>query len=405
MDDFDVWDDVVLLRAGVPFGGYPVEYEHAGSCGKLMRHGRVQSVRSTARADIEKGEVVLRLDASGDPRHSHWKGFKTLHVGIAERGEPGVDMKISYRVLARAEDVRHAQGNVNRVMPLAVARAFEAKNKSVEKMRADLAFSKAELRRLTKLADTAKNSKAKKEHETHVWKILNPRKGSHGPLAIAARELMDLVRARDDPALFDDVVVVPVKDVPVCVARYDVVLREAPLRAAHAMHTILTRMVMFRCTCCNERFPTFHPAFRPPESLGMEILKRGKNGAAACDVAVHCWEEPPPLLEVPGEGSIAQKYRGLCVRCHVDIEAERRKLDDEGGDVVPLRSFRNRADPYWNFPRKQFESLFKSMTVPESMLVALDWMQVNVCTVRKTRMDIFENKCDFVSAGYSEFLC
>ena len=109
---------------------------------------------------------------------------------------------------------------------------------------------------------------------------------------------------------------------------------------------------------------------------------------AACCVGVQSWEEPAPPFEP--EGEIAKKHRGVCVRCHADIEAERTKLQDEGGDVVPLRSFRNRMDPYWNFPRKQFEELFRSMTVPESMLVALDWMQVNVCTVRRTRMDVFK---------------
>ena len=40
---------------------------------------------------------------------------------------------------------------------------------------------------------------------------------------------------------------VPVKTISIRVAKFDVVLREEPLRAAHAMHTILTRMVKFRC--------------------------------------------------------------------------------------------------------------------------------------------------------------
>ena len=37
--------------------------------------------------------------------------------------------------------------------------------------------------------------------------------------------------------------VVPLKMVPVCVAKYDLCLREAALRAVQAMHTILGRMV------------------------------------------------------------------------------------------------------------------------------------------------------------------
>ena len=44
-------------------------------------------------------------------------------------------------------------------------------------------------------------------------------------------------------------------------------LRQAPLRAVQVMHTILSRMLMFRCLVCDERFPTFRPAYVPPEKL------------------------------------------------------------------------------------------------------------------------------------------
>ena len=40
---------------------------------------------------------------------------------------------------------------------------------------------------------------------------------------------------------------VPLKKVPLRVAKYDVRLREAPLRAVQAMHAILTNMVLFSC--------------------------------------------------------------------------------------------------------------------------------------------------------------
>ena len=45
----------------------------------------------------------------------------------------------------------------------------------------------------------------------------------------------------------ENCLVVPLKKFPVRVAKYDVRLRDVSLRAAHAMHTILTRMVVFQC--------------------------------------------------------------------------------------------------------------------------------------------------------------
>ena len=56
--------------------------------------------------------------------------------------------------------------------------------------------------------------------------------------------------------------VVPVKLCAVSVAKYEVRLQEKALRAVHAQQTMLTRMVLFNCDWCNERFPTFHPAYR-----------------------------------------------------------------------------------------------------------------------------------------------
>ena len=64
----------------------------------------------------------------------------------------------------------------------------------------------------------------------------------------------DLRRKRvlaEDPPLKPSLVVVPLKELQLRAAKYDVVLREASLWATLAMHTILTRMVMFRCRCCN----------------------------------------------------------------------------------------------------------------------------------------------------------
>ena len=108
-----------------------------------------------------------------------------------------------------------------------------------------------------------------------------------------------------DGRLLSQYTVVPLKKIPARVLKYDVPLRDATLRAVQAMHTILTRMVLFNCTVCMERFPTFHPAYEPPPSIAakMEVLKRGSNGLAACSIEVDSWEEAPPFAEtdlIPG---------------------------------------------------------------------------------------------------------
>ena len=59
--------------------------------------------------------------------------------------------------------------------------------------------------------------------------------------------------------MFRELLVVPVQHAPVRVAKFDVCLREEPLWAVYAMRTILGRIVLFECTVCRERFPTFHP--------------------------------------------------------------------------------------------------------------------------------------------------
>ena len=97
--------------------------------------------------------------------------------------------------------------------------------------------------------------------------------------------------------IWPEVLVVPVGRVPTRHAKYDVRLRNSSLRAVQAMHTMLSRMVMFTCTCCRERFPTFHPAYEPPEWLDLEVLKRGASDAAVCNVEVATWDDLPPALD------------------------------------------------------------------------------------------------------------
>ena len=107
-----------------------------------------------------------------------------------------------------------------------------------------------------------------------------------------------LLRRSDpmDPEILSKMVVVPLSAVRARVAKYDVVLREAPLQATRAMHTILTRMLMFRCWHCNARFPTFHPAYDPTEALELELCRLGSSGLAACDVQVAVWDDFPVCL-------------------------------------------------------------------------------------------------------------
>ena len=93
------------------------------------------------------------------------------------------------------------------------------------------------------------------------------------------------------------VALVPVKLLQPRVAKYNVVLKEGPLRAVHAKQTMMTRMVLFTCNECAERFPAFHPAYDPRDvpKLDVELLRRGKDGVAACNTEVAKWDEFPPL--------------------------------------------------------------------------------------------------------------
>ena len=175
---------------------------------------------------------------------------------------------------------------------------------------------------------------------------------------------------------------ISLKRLPARVAKYGVALREAPLRAAHAAHAILTNMVRFDCNECRERFPAFRPAYAPPPEVEakLEVLKPGRDGLAACSVAVAAWEELPPLDAPDGA---ARQSRGVCERCRRDIEGQRALVaaGDVAGEVVGLRTAENHMDPCFRFPVDDLKDLFAGATLVESMLVALDHMQVNFVTV------------------------
>ena len=74
------------------------------------------------------------------------------------------------------------------------------------------------------------------------------------------------------------------------------------------------------------------------------MLKRGKNGVAACSLEVAKWDELPPMDPVDG---IALTCSGTCQRCQRDMDQQ---LRDQGGDeeraeIVGLRSAENHMDP------------------------------------------------------------
>ena len=197
------------------------------------------------------------------------------------------------------------------------------------------------------------------------------------PIALKSGVRLNSHRLVRDGILLSKYRVVPVGKVPVRVAKYDVHLRESGLRAVHAMHAILSRMVRFCCHHCKERFPTFHPAYFPPPAIAkeMEILKHGRDGVAACNVEVAEWDELPPLD--PPDG-VALCCSGVCLRCQKDMDEQ---LRGNAGDVIVLLSEENHMDPCFRFPWDDLKDLFDSATMVEAMLVALEHMQVNFVTV------------------------
>ena len=217
---------------------------------------------------------------------------------------------------------------------------------------------------------------------SRAWAVLREGRERNG--AGDVRTLLDKGRLQKSYTM------VPVKRLPIRVAKYDLCLRENSLRAVHAVHTILTRMVLFYCRECKERFPTFHPAYVPPAKVAqkMELFRHGGDGVAACDVEVFWWETMPPLDAADG---IALSCSGTCLRCQKDMDAQ---LKMQGGcidsaDIVPRRSEENHMDPLFRFPLDDLKELFDGATMVEAMLVALEHMQINFVTVSRSGLRKF----------------
>ncbi len=115
---------------------------------------------------------------------------------------------------------------------------------------------------------------------------------------------------------------------------------------------------------------------------------------ADCDVQVASWDDVPPLHKPynpkgPLRACLAYECTGTCLRCHQDID---RQLQDNGGDessVVPRFSHMNNMDPCWKFPHEELGDLFRSLSLVESMLVALEHIQISFVTIQKSRLHRF----------------
>ena len=141
----------------------------------------------------------------------------------------------------------------------------------------------------------------------------------------------------------------------------------------------------------------------------MQLMKRQKNGVAACDINVESWTELPVLyvkrerleeIRASAPGSyedsakrpvLAAAHFGRCLRCAKDIQKQMHLLSYHADFslVRPKFSYRNNMDPCWKFPLQELGDLFRSLTLVESMLISLEHMQVHFVTVHKTRLHKF----------------
>ena len=104
-----------------------------------------------------------------------------------------------------------------------------------------------------------------------------------------------------------------------------------------------------------------------------------------CSNSVHTWDSlpgPPALL--------APVLTGVCQNC---ADSLKKVEEDATLRGVAVFSARNAQLPLYNFPstsridllNMEVRALFAQASIVESMLVALNHMQVNVCTFEKSR--------------------
>ncbi|MCP4092412.1 MAG: hypothetical protein GY747_03095, partial [Planctomycetes bacterium] len=258
-----------------------------------------------------KDKIIVRIEARAGGDGTSVQTFEEVHLeALAGAGRENV-----WRVMPRAR-VEHTQGhigermNVDRYLPSAIREGLLAKLRGSSKVASVL--SERGMKKLQGL-------EANRREDVCAWvetlcenaENFKSQRGTAKRSQIAS--LLDAVAALRDSVLLDEFFVVPVSKMRRSAAKYEVQLREEPLQATRAIHTILTRMVVFHCDSCRERFPTFHPAFEPPESLGLDLLKSGRDGVAACSTAVASWNELPPPPDAPEpELLVATVHTGMC---------------------------------------------------------------------------------------------
>ena len=163
---------------------------------------------------------------------------------------------------------------------------------------------------------------------------------------------------------------------PVRTAKVHVSFRKKLLQQMLQAQRIFGNMVLFHCTTCNKRFPTWHTdeKFRPKFEL--ECLR-------TCPVDVYEWETKPSAEHTRH----ASLHRGTCMGCHRSLEKVKK---DQLLDAVAVFSYKNNWDPLFGLDDgaayKEWMELSRIATVTESMLVALSHMQVSVCYLRRRQL-------------------
>ncbi len=96
-------------------------------------------------------------------------------------------------------------------------------------------------------------------------------------------------------ALLPHLCVVPLLELPLRVTRLDVQLRENALCALLAHPSVLSRLVLFDCKVCSERFHTFHPAYYPTYRVPLYIMKRYHESVVSCSLVMAVRERDTPV--------------------------------------------------------------------------------------------------------------
>ena len=175
--------------------------------------------------------------------------------------------------------------------------------------------------------------------------------------------------------------------VPLRSAKVALSFRKHLLQRVCDAHEMLHNLILFRCSVCKERFPTFHPLCEPPFDL---------QSAAHCRIAVYSWDQDQPPL---GK-TMAPIATGCCHRCSDSIRKVSRDPLLQGVAVFSAENNMdfldglcdNNAASLSHIPpllgkddgrlRNEYLYLFQHATVVESMLVSLSHMQVDVCYLR-----------------------